>query len=99
MSLLKHYHEALGTERAAAVSKYDKTKLKRVADAFTRFLIGNPKAAIMALTQLKDSGVQPTSDVSDPAEEFDAAEYNRMYTGMYNAILKAIKQELDRQTQ
>lgn len=66
------------------VYEADQIELKQVADAMTRYLLGDKKTAIAQLTKLqnKDLGM----DV-----ESGSKEYNTQYTETYKKILQAIK--------
>jgi len=57
---------------------------KMVADAFTRFLIGDSNAALRALTKLKDAD-------KGILIETDSTEYNKQYDRIFQEISKIIR--------
>ena len=69
-----------------ASADYNKPKMDRVVDAFTRFLIGDPAIGLRQLATLGNPEVKP--------ELYDMGEYNKMSKQIYLLLFAGIRGEL-----
>jgi len=72
---------------ARKTAAYDDAKLRKVCDAFTRFLIGDPKAAVRHLSSVGNPDVMGVGDM-------EADEMNRTWDDLYSALYQAAKRNL-----
>lgn len=62
------------------------SQMIQTVDNFVRFLIGDPKAAVKKLTDLKNAGVSLKGVKAD--------EYNQLYGNLFKDIMSAIDRNL-----
>ena len=67
---------------------YDDDAAKKIADNFTRFLLGHPDGALGLLKKLK------SKPVSSGVEMLGADEHGERFVALYNDLYKVIKKHM-----